>query len=115
MRGGERDPPSTEIVKKMISRRIGKKVSRVFDLQTIFSRSSDDFNGRNACRVQLIHNFYRNVVLTSWDRGLSGSVNSLRTFSAYVIGVHLETTSTSQPAGVRLSFKVTFDGVPGAV
>jgi hypothetical protein len=58
---------------------------------------------------------YRNVVLTSWDRGLSGSVNSLHTFSAYVIGVHLETTSTSQPAGVRLSFKVTFDGVPGAV
>ncbi len=63
----------------MISTRIGKKVSRVFDLQSIFSLSLDDFDGRNACGVQLIHNFYREVVLTSWDRGFLLFLSSFKT------------------------------------
>jgi hypothetical protein len=62
------------------------------------------------------HSFYRNVVLTSWDRGPSDSVPFLHTFSACVIGcIPRNNPSTSEPAGVRLSFKVTFDGVAGAV
>ncbi len=34
-----------------------KKFSRVFDLQTIFSKSIDHFDGRNARPIQLIHSF----------------------------------------------------------
>ena len=48
---------SSEGVKKLISRDIAQNFLRVFDLQSIFKTSPDDFGGPDTCRIQLIHTF----------------------------------------------------------
>ena len=48
---------ASEGVKKLISRDIAQNFLRVFDLQSIFKTSPDDFGGPDTCRIQLIHTF----------------------------------------------------------